>query len=254
MFHIRIQLLVLVLPFLPVSQTAALADYISQTVGLSSTAPNPISGSVQIEAYDGQGAAGGGLNAGQVRLTFHANAPIGNVGDFSGFEGVGFNTDLSLNPSQITGPMKWGASSNRYYSIARFPWVVRATALDSFTGSWLGMPDLVYDGRLPLHNDLSVLISGLGSNATHAHFQFPAEKGTPAVFYGEWWDLRDDAFGFHFSSQILVASESGSASGPLATPEPSTLFLCCLGLAGLLARRVLQRRQAPPPEFGPMLI
>ena len=34
-------------------------------------------------------------------------------------------------------------------------------------------------------------------------------------------------FGFYFSSQILVASESD----PLATPEPSTLFPCCLGLA-----------------------
>src|SRR5262245_43669861 len=78
MFHIRIQVLATVL-FLPVAQTAALADYISQTVGLSSTAPNPISGSVQIEAYDGKGSAGGGLNAGQVRVTFHANAPIGNV-------------------------------------------------------------------------------------------------------------------------------------------------------------------------------
>lgn len=242
MFHNRLQFLVLVLTFLPVTQTAVLADYISQTVGLSSTAKNPISGSVQIEAYDGKGAAGGGLNAGQVRLTFHANAPIGNVGDFSGFEGVGFNTDLSLNPSQISGPMKWEASTNPYFGIVRFPWVVRATALDSFTGSWLGVPDLVYNGKLPLHNDLSVLISGLGSNATPAHFQFPGEKWTPAVFYGEWWDLRDDAFGFHFSSQILSASESGLGSGPLATPEPSTLILYCLGLAGLLARRVQRLR------------
>src|SRR5688500_8421191 len=70
--------------------------------------PGPF-GSVLIEAYDGVGTPGGGLNAGEVRLTFSGPFTSFDLGEdgglfLAGFQSVGFNTDLSLSSGQIVGP------------------------------------------------------------------------------------------------------------------------------------------------------
>src|ERR1043165_3638105 len=77
--------------------TFARADYIAQTVVLdqSNTFKGSVPyGSVLVEAYDGVGTGGGGLQAGQGRLTYTANtAPYTSLGPNFGIKNVGFNTD-----------------------------------------------------------------------------------------------------------------------------------------------------------------
>src|SRR4051794_27548971 len=100
--------LTLALAILSLAQSAAFAEYVSITT--FSDAQTAVGASVQIEAYDGNGAAGGGLSAGQVRLSFDAfvNSPPPPIPGFpgtfsykySGLSGVSFSTDLPiLSPS-----------------------------------------------------------------------------------------------------------------------------------------------------------
>src|SRR5687768_16263 len=78
----------------------AQAGYLTQTVKLNLSndlADGVTYGTVKVEAYDGVGAASGGLSAGQVRLTYTADpAPYDALTGNFGFHTVGFNTKLSL--------------------------------------------------------------------------------------------------------------------------------------------------------------
>src|SRR6266404_9230967 len=99
----------------------ALADYVSQSVSLdqSNALKDGVSyGSVLIEAYDGVGIGGGGLNKGEVRLTYAASIvpDYNSVSKTFGIQGVGFNTDLSLASGQITGPLGWTLGNKKSLS------------------------------------------------------------------------------------------------------------------------------------------
>jgi len=71
-----------------------------------SDAQTQTGGTVLIESYDGIGAGGGGLAAGQIRLTF-------DIGDWwppypgavGGVQNLFFSTNLSLKVSQFTVPV-----------------------------------------------------------------------------------------------------------------------------------------------------
>src|SRR4051794_15077119 len=136
---------------------AARADYLTETVALnfSDKTGSGSYGTVTIQAYDGVNAPGGGLSAGQVRLTFHrSGAPASGDDLVNGFQAVGFNTDLSITNAQITGPtVGWKAVAHPSLGgLGTFSWSV-GTLKD-------------------FQNDASVLISGLNNNATPSHFVF----------------------------------------------------------------------------------
>jgi MYXO-CTERM domain-containing protein len=208
----------------------ARGDYMTQTMALNPGGPPNIAGSVQVEAYDGNGAAGGGLSAGQVRLTYTMPAidpPSGGIA-FAGLQSVAFNTDLSLTPSQITLPSGWSTANNAAVgSLGSFNWVAG-------TGG-------------ALQNNVSVLISGLGANATLSHFTLPFQgtgnpaPPTPNLFAGQWVDLSFDSTGPHFASEAVVANGSSSPA-----PEPSALALAGFGLAGLVVRRRVAQAAGKP--------
>jgi hypothetical protein len=112
----RIVLHVAALALLPLMQATALGDYIS--IG-GYWHPN---GNDRFEAYDGFGPSGGGLEAGQIRLTIDVGAPGPPpfVGDTGGVKDLAFITTLKLTPQQFTlppgytveidGPDQWGIS------------------------------------------------------------------------------------------------------------------------------------------------
>jgi uncharacterized protein (TIGR03382 family) len=196
------------------------ADYMTQTMALNADGPPGVTGTVQIEAYDGNGAAGGGLSAGQVRLTFNTPAvtPPSGGSAFAGLQSVAFNTDLNLSPGQITTlATGWTFANNASIgSLGAFNWV------SGTAGS--------------LQDSVSVLISGLGANATPGHFMLPYQGNsipappTPFLFGGQWVELSFDASGPHLASETLSTSTN-------STPEPSSLALAGLGLAALFGRR-----------------
>src|SRR5262249_35993148 len=130
----------------------ARADYLTQTVGLdqSNVLPDGVKyGSVRVEAYDGVGAPGGGLSAGQVRITVTADslASYGKLDNF-GIQKVGFNTDLSLKAGQITPPSGWKVEPGGNISgFGHFTWEVVGKGSNR-------------------HDPAVITISGLGANAT----------------------------------------------------------------------------------------
>ncbi len=233
----------LVLGLLLLAPQFARADYISESVSLSLFGQGGTNGSVTVEAYDGTGSAGGGLTPGEVRLTFHADPatfgqPPGGGGinySFSGFQAIGFNTDLTLNANQISGPNNWVSLPNLALAGAGpFNWAVGTGA--------------------SLQNDVSILITGLGTSATVGHFTLPSQPSSDpaissAVFAGSWALLNFGSAWTGATSYLLTAggggaSGQGGAPGPNDAPEPSTLALAGLGLAGLFARRSLRKRPA----------
>src|SRR3954471_18009029 len=89
----------------------ARGGYLTETVTLdvsNELGSGAAYGTVKVEAYDGVGATGGGLKAGEVRLTFAADpTAYDSVGPKFGLHTVGFNTDLSLAAAQIVTPAGW---------------------------------------------------------------------------------------------------------------------------------------------------
>jgi hypothetical protein len=231
----------------------ARADYLSAQVPLdpAGTPSGSSWGTVQVEGYDGVGPAGGGLSAGQVRITFEPNfgpQPASGVAGLinytnQGFQALAFNTDLSLSASQISLPVSWHAFpsvwlgeqvNGTYTSYGKYSWALGTTT--NFQNS-------------------PILISGLGANATPAHFLFPSDGSGPpggpnavalsADFAGLWTSINfSNDFGASSSSQWFVSNASAAVGGepPTSTPEPSALALAGFGLAALLGRRVLRRR------------
>lgn len=209
---------------------AAHAEYVSQTITLDQSnkyADGPAFGSVFIEAYDGVGTPGGGLNAGQVRITYTAHLlPIYGDVQFFGLTAVGFNTDLTLKKNQIQGPTGWNLQKNENLGgFGRFTWEEST---------------IVGENR---QNPVVLLISDLGSDAKLDHFligsllkngNIPPQGSSAFVahvdgFAGETGDFRHHWIGHDI----------------LATPEPGTLTLAVLGLGGLgLVRRARSKRLA----------
>src|SRR5262245_26322914 len=122
----RIKLILGVVALLACADRAR-ADYLTQTIAFdqSNALPDGVAyGTYQVEAYDGIGPTGGGLTAGEVRLTFTATAlaSYGNLGNF-GIQKVGFNTDLNLLAGQIDPPPGWKLTPGAEMSgFGRFTW------------------------------------------------------------------------------------------------------------------------------------
>lgn len=201
MVSLRLRRVPVVVLALLLAHTTAFADYMSaQWMTDGQTA---VGGYVQIEGYDGQGTAGGGLSAGQVRLTFHealANprsdpAPPGTVWQYSGIQDVTFPTTVNLNPDQITMGPGWSVSvsgqQGKFYSVTAFQ--------NDYT---------------QLQSTVTVLISGLGANASPLNFVDPSAWGSG--FGVDWQD----------ADPVLVGN-----------PEPSTLVLGAIAVAAWLVRR-----------------
>jgi hypothetical protein len=207
----------------------ARADYISRSFqfSLSDSLPRgPSFGTVTIEAYDGTGAAGGGLQVGQVRMTFQpTKLPIEPYGPgYFGFEQAGFNTNLSLQPSQIRTATGWNAG-----------WGLRGNRSMGGFGQFQWQVDYYYDVNsatsLPHGNPLVVIVSGLGTNATLDHFLIPSTNlagGAPvngSVYFAgriSGFDLNTDLY--DLTSQVVGVNV-------VPSPEPSALLL---GLGGML--------------------
>ena len=203
------------------------ADYVAQTVILDQS--NKLSdgvnyGSVKIEAYNGVGAAGGGLAVGQVRITYTPTIvpAYGTVSSDFGFSAVNFNTDLALTNKQIAIPKGWAVSS---------------PATSGGFGSFIwGAEDIGKNNKK--QNPMVVLISGLGVDATLKHFLLPSvggKKQGTATFAGQVQSLNT---GPNDTSETHSHWIAGSA---VLTPEPGTLAMCGAAAVSLLLTR---RRKA----------
>ncbi len=208
------------------SHATVRADYVAQTVVLDQSnklADGVNYGSVLIEAYDGKGASKGGLAAGQVRITYTPTIvpAYGTVSSDFGFSAATFNTDLALNSGQIAIPKGWGLN-------------VPGTSGGFGTFSW-GAEDLGKNNKK--QNPLTILISGLGADATLGHFLLPSvggKKGPPqgtAFFAGQ---VQSFNTGPNDTSETHSHWVGGTA---VLTPEPGTLALCACSAVGLLLVR-----------------
>lgn len=205
------------------------ADYVTQTFSLNQSNHLPDGthyGSVVVEAYDGIGAGGGGLAAGQVRLTFSADAlPIyGPLGKNFGLDSVAFNTDLSLTPGQISAPSGWAlVAKDKLGGFGTFAWSATASKAKYQSPT------------------VTVLLSGLGADATLSHFLVPTLNGKgnapaqgSALFAGR-------VVGFTASAATNDAKAHWTAVQ--AAPEPSSLALAALALGATACVRRLRRRR-----------
>jgi hypothetical protein len=185
------------------------ADYVSQPVSIDQSntmKDGVVYGSVLVEAYNGVGAAGGGLNAGEVRLTYSASAipDYGTISKTFGIGEVGFNTDLALSSGQITGPAGWKLDSAKTISgFGKFSWGLQGNA---------------EGGSRP--NPVTVLITGLGADATLEHFllgSVGAGKNPPSegsVFFAM------HVAGFETPGASPVGSHFVGGSGVNEPPPP----------------------------------
>jgi hypothetical protein len=231
----------LVLFALALSASAARADYVSQTVNLdqSNTYPDGVVyGSVKIEAYD-SGTGGGGLLAGQVRLTYTADivaAYLGTTKTF-GIQDVGFNTKLSLKDGQISGPGGWKLSSNATLDgFGKFSWDVSGNAKG---------------GSRP--NPVTVLISELGVDATVGNFLVgstgsgknpPSEGSVYFAMHVAGFEAQEGSHWVGGSTIVEEEPPPPTGSGEVApTPEPSSIVLCGAGALCLALGRFTWRRR-----------
>jgi hypothetical protein len=223
------------------------ADYVSQLVILdqSNTLKDGVAyGSVLVEAYNGVGAAGGGLKAGEVRLTFTADpTAYDSVSKTFGIDHLGFNTDLTLTAGQITQPSGWKISSAKTLSgFGKFTWDADGSAKG---GSRL--------------NPASVLIDGLGSNATIDHFLIgsvgsgknpPSEGSVYFAMHVAGFSVKGNDATSHWvggSTRLIVdppPPPGPEGSGDVRpTPEPASIILGAFGIGAVWLGRMWRSRK-----------
>jgi MYXO-CTERM domain-containing protein len=196
---------------LGIAAPPAAADFITFNLDQSNTLPDGVVyGTVKLEAFK---------NLGEVKLTYTADpTPYSSTGDNFGFHTIGFNTDLSLKSSQFTLPTGWKLDSNANLSMfGVFSWKVTTS-----------------NHEAPV---VTVLIGGLGSNATLDHFTFPSIGGKSVFFAGHIIDFS--LKGSDTTSQWVGGS---SDPPPVDAPEPATATMAVLGLVGLALVRLRRRR------------
>jgi hypothetical protein len=177
----------------------------------------------------------GSLQAGQARILFEAWFSGSSHAQPAFIDSVAFNTDLILSPGQITAPQGWELTPNvTVPGKGRFSWGLHT--LNPQEKDWL----------------VGVMIDGLGEKPSASHFWLPSKTegisppATPATFafhiaaidYYQgpnmpWLRVPqgpDTAWSF---------LEDRPPDFPHPTPEPCTLALAGLGLAGVLAARRL---------------
>jgi hypothetical protein len=203
----------LCLAVLPFAHSGAFADYVSATAIMDHG--DLVTATAKVETYDGIGPPGGGLSAGQARVTvtgtlMGAGQPYPGIpGTILAYSGVSitFLTDFNLQPSQLHLPPNWtvGVSSiGPYYNYPAAYQVQMYNGVDTMTTP----------------TSVSLLITGLGANITQDQFLL-------GQHYEDW--------GMQINFDFPI---------PEPTPEPSALMLGVLGMAGIVGRRVL-RRAAP---------
>jgi hypothetical protein len=211
----------------------AVADPLTATYKLDQSnvlADGVVYGTVKIDALP---------SLGEIKLTYTANtAPYSSVGPNFGFHTVGFNTDLALTSSQITGPTGWKPTAGANLSMfGEFSWKMETSKNPS--------------------PSVTLLITGLGANATLAHFTLPSSGGEPQFFAGHIIDFS--LKGSDTTSQWVAGSSDpsnqppppppGGQGGPPQTPEPGTAVLALIGLCGLGLLRLSRRRAGDPPSL-----
>ncbi|MCS6849620.1 MAG: hypothetical protein NZ700_00445 [Gemmataceae bacterium] len=130
------------------------AGYVSHHFSMNQSnelADGVVYGSVHFEAYDGIGPAGGGLSAGQVRLTLSATQPpaYGGVGKNFGIQKFGFMTSLSIPADDISGPAGWSVGFNRTMDgFGRFSVVLSGTGSSRVNPAVITISNLGSGARL----------------------------------------------------------------------------------------------------------
>jgi hypothetical protein len=234
--------------------TAVRADYVTQTFDLDTPivhAAGPTFGTVQVEAYNGVGAAGGGLLAGQVRITYTANsAPFYSASwaaantsapQHAAIEEVGFNTNLSLTSSQVQGPAGWVSFPNT-------PVDANGPGIGAGFGPFSWMVKSPTDPLNP--PSVSILISGLGSNALVGNFllgnvSLAAEVDNMINLHGVQTEI---------TGGDLVGTGNLGPGSVASVPEPSALLLGFLGFgSAFLARKKLRTSRGKVAQAIPAL-
>ena len=139
---------------------------------------------------------------------------------------MGFNTDLALKTSQISAPSGWKLTSNANLSMfGKFSWKAQTSNSEAQT--------IVVD------------ITGLGANATLAHFTLPSVGGELTFFAAHVIDFR--VKGSDVSSHWIAGSTDPppptGQGGPPQTPEPSSLALSGLGIFAIVMARAVRRKR-----------
>ena len=224
---------------------AAFADYVSQSVILdqsNSLKDGVAYGSVLVEAYNGVGSAGGGLKAGEVRPTYSANlvADYDSISKTFGIDHLGFNTDLKIKSKQITSPTGWKIRKNKTLSeFGKFTWKADGSAKG---------------GSRP--NPVTLLITGLGVNATIEHFLIgstgsgqhaPSEGSVYFAMHVAGFSTKNDCdVSSHWvggSTRAVIDPPPPEGSGEVGpTPEPASLLLGAIGIAGVWIGRMWRQR------------
>jgi hypothetical protein len=195
----------------------AAADFITFNLDQSNTLANGVVyGTVKLEAFK---------NLGEIKLTYTADpAPCSSIGKNFGFHTVGFNTDLSLKSSQFTLPTGWKLDANANLGeFGVFSWKVTTSNHEA--------------------PSVSVLIDGLGNNATLNHFTLPSKGGRSVFFAGHIIDfsLKGSGTTSHWVGGSTDPPSSGGPGNPHA-PEPSTLAMSAIALVGFGLVRLRRRR------------
>jgi hypothetical protein len=170
-------------------------------------------------------------------LTYNANlvADYASLSKTFGIDHVGFNTDLAVSAGQITPPTGWKMSGNNTLSgFGQFTWGADGSAKG---GSRI--------------NPATVLITGLGADATVSHFLINSQgagKNPPsqgAVYFAMhvagFTVKKDDDITSHWvggSGVRVDLPPPPEGSGDLQpTPEPASILLFALGALGIAFRR-----------------
>lgn len=223
------------------------ADYVTRTYLFDQSNRLPdglVYGGVTMEAYDGVGTPGGGLSAGQVRLTFQVDPiPVDGPLREVGIRAVGFNSDLPLTGAQITAPDGWGLRNGRRMGgFGVFGWQAFTRPADRLS-------------------TVTITIDGLGSDANLDHFRIESRRANgglprqgPVYFAARVGAvLPADDVERYFAHTIGTGvpppidgwppeGPGGDGAGASPSPEPTTLLLGLIGCGGLTLYRRYRTR------------